>query len=462
MPLSNNIVQVNVSLQQAPTPSLLQNTGAFVSQGATTKAQNSLTLLTQLSDLTAILAAAKPLLSLAWSGGVVTVTTTSPHGFTNADVVSLTIAGVSPTGYNGTYQCTITGTSTFTYSLASNPGSTTVVGTYTPEDVTELLAMATTFFAQGTALSVYVLELGQGTPNEGIATLTTWLANNPTTIYGILVPRLWDANANFLTLIQSFEASTALFYFWVTTTTGTYTNYTTLMKDVFAMVEAPSIPATEFSLAAAFYHGLAYMPSAAARVAPMCFANVFGVTPYPIIGNGSLLATLKAANVNYIQTGALGGITGTILEWGTTMDGRDYTYWYSVDWTQINLALDLTNEVINGANNAVNPLYYDQDGINRVQNRAASTMKRGITFGLAVGTVIQTEYNSADFITALDTNQFVAQAVVNAVPFTDYASLIPGDYKIGRYGGLSVVYIPQRGFHTIVVSLVVSDFVVGG
>ncbi|EMD3913601.1 hypothetical protein VQ345_004778 [Salmonella enterica] len=54
-----------------------------------------------------------------------------------------------------------------------------------------------------------------------------------------------------------------------------------------------------------------------------------------------------------------------------------YNYWYSVAWCAINLELDLANEVINGSNTTVNPLYYDQQGIGRLQRRALKTLRSG-------------------------------------------------------------------------------------
>ena len=57
--MTNNIVIVNVSQTVAPAPSQLQRTGALISQGGTTKAAQTLTLLTSLADLTAILSASK-------------------------------------------------------------------------------------------------------------------------------------------------------------------------------------------------------------------------------------------------------------------------------------------------------------------------------------------------------------------------------------------------------------------
>lgn len=38
-------------------------------------------------------------------------------------------------------------------------------------------------------------------------------------------------------------------------------------------------------------------------------------------------------------------------------------------WCAINLEMDLANEVINGSNTTVNPLYYEQNGIDRLQRR---------------------------------------------------------------------------------------------
>lgn len=457
-----SIVTVNVSLLQAPTPSTLQKTGALISVGGTTTAANTLTLLTQLSDLAAILTEPTANSSLAWSGGTVTVTTAAPHLIPNGKQVKVTIAGVTPSAYNGTYVATSTGASTFTYALVSDPGSETVPGTWVLADASELLAMGTTFFAQGSAQAVYVLELGILATADAITALGTWLTTynaNPQTLYAVLVPREWDAVSGFLSLIASYESPTSKFYFWVTTTQANYTSYTDLMKDVIALVEAPSIPATEFSLAAEFYNLLNRSPSNTNKNPPFAFDYNFGVTPYPAFGNNTFLTQLKAAGVNYIATGAEGGISNTIFVWGTTMDKRDIAYWYSIDWLQINAALALANEVINGSNNPINPLYYDQPGINRLQSRLGQVVSDAIIFGLATGTLVLLQLDGPALDQQLDANAFSAQAVVNAVPFVPYATANPGDYKIGTYAGLSVIYIPARGFIHIILNIVASDFV---
>lgn len=54
---------------------------------------------------------------LTSSGLVATFVATSAHGFTTGD--SITIAGATPTGYNGTFTITVTNSTTFTYGLSS-------------------------------------------------------------------------------------------------------------------------------------------------------------------------------------------------------------------------------------------------------------------------------------------------------------------------------------------------------
>lgn len=66
--------------------------------------------------------------ALAWNAGKVTATTVDPHGYKVGSIVTLSLVGSSPDGYNGTFPCLITGASTFTYELATNPGTATAFG----------------------------------------------------------------------------------------------------------------------------------------------------------------------------------------------------------------------------------------------------------------------------------------------------------------------------------------------
>jgi hypothetical protein len=375
-----------------------------------------------------------------------------------ADTFIVTTTGFTPAGYNGTFLATVTGTNTFTFPLTPNPGVATVLGTYSPPGQGELIAMNNTFWGQGTGQAVYVLELGPNDGSTGPAALQSWIAGTPS-FYSYLIPRNWDNTAGLFTLISLYEADNAQTYFYVTTTTATYTNYTSAMKCVQAWVEAPNLPLTEFDAAAALQINLNYAPSTTNRQTPFCYAFMYGVTNYPVSGNSALLASLQAANVNYVASSAQGGLTTSIVWGGTTLDGNDFTYWYSADWIQINASLNVANAVINGSNNPLNPLYYDQNGINVLQDVVVQTVGNAISFGLATGQVARTQLDGVTFAANLNAGDYTDQDVVNAVPFVTYTTENPSDYPDGIYKGLSVVYIPNRGFKQIFFNILVTSFI---
>lgn len=430
--MSNYIVNVAVSQLVAPAPSTLQRTGAFISQGGSTLAANSTALITQMSDLTAILAGSIAVTSMSWSASVVTVTLAGPHGIPVGDTVLAVIAGVTPAGYNGTVSVTYTGANTFTYPLVSNPGSVTVQGTFTLEDVQELVAMGTTFFAQGNDVAVYVLELGTGTPAQGVTALTAYIANPTLQFYRYLLPTTWGSESTAQTLANNNSGTTKLLYFHPTVTLANYSGWKTY-KSVVMTIQSPTAPVTEFDAAVSFYRMLALNPTNVNLMTPLAFDFAYGVTAYN--PSPTTATTLKANFINFIDTGAEGGITNTLIKWGTDAVGNDATYWYAADWVNLNCHLALANAIINGANNPQNPLYYNQAGINRLQQVAQSKVNSGVSFGLVSGT-----------------------PVVTAIPFTTYTQANPSDYPLGIYNGLAVTFTPNRGFTSITFYLTVSNF----
>ena len=434
-----NIVNVVVSQQIASAPNTLQQTGAFISQGGTTLAAGSTQLLTQLSSLTSILRPATAISAITWSAEVVTVTTTTAHGIPSGDTVEIVIAGVAPTGYNGTFAGTSTGTNTITYPLVTNPGSETTLGTLQLNSAVELQAMANTFFAQGSNTSVFVLELGANTVANGITALEAYITANvgqPATsatpqFYSYLLPAEWDVTAA-QTMAKMYEGPTAQVYFYPTTTLATYTGWEGI-KSVVASVQSPSAPVTEFSAAAIFWTTLSYNPSASSLVSPLEYTYVYFVTPYSTLTN-TQQTLLLAAGVNWVGTGAQGGISNTLIEGGTTMDLNPFNYWYATDWLAINVAQALAAAIINGSNLPTNPLYYNQAGINTLQKVAQATTNNGISFGL-----------------------ILSPATVNAVPFVTYVEQHPNDYATGTYNGLSLTFVPARGFNSITIYLTASN-----
>lgn len=452
MTTQTNIVQVNVTVTRPPAPSQLQRTGAFISQGGTSTVAGTSTLITAPSDLTPILAGAITLTSLTWSGSVVTAVTAAPHPFVIGDVV--TISGETPTGYNGTYTlASVADTTHFTYALVSNPGAQTVAGIVTDADVAELVAMITTFFAQGSNTGVYVLELGHGTNTVAVAALATYLTANPKRYYVYVVPRGWDAESTFVTLVGLYAANTSLVYFLVTATLSTYASF--ILKSVYMLIEAAGIPVTEFTIAFRAYWILSQNPSSTNQVPPSSYSYALGVTPYAI--TQSEKTTFQVANLNYIGTGAEGGISAFIDFYGALANGDPVNMWYAIDYAQINEQLSITNAVINGSNRQP-PLYYNQAGINFLQNVGGQRLGNFISYGLLLGKVILTKYAQADFIARLNAGDFAGNCVLNAEPFNVYVAENPSDYSIGQYNGLTCAVVPQLGFKHIVFNLNVTLF----
>lgn len=431
------IVTVNTTVTRAPTVSQLQQSGAVVSTGGTTLTSGHYQYCGRLSDVTSILAAGKAITSMAWATGTVTVTTAAPiPDLSTGDTFTTTIAGATPAAYNGTFKATVTGASTFIYALASNPGAETVPGTYTSPSSSFVLNAATTFFAQGNSVGMYVLELGaQATTAQAISALGTWLTDNgdPQVFYAYLAPYWWDSEAEDLdALAANYASPSGQTYFFVTTSSSNIATYGP-NKSVFALVPSPTAAIGEIQAAQAFYQWLVNKPGPAAQLAPMAFRYGFGVTPWVQMGNAATINTVLSAYGNLILTGAEGGISTATLFKGTTMDGEQSAWWYGVDWFRIQVKQALAAAVINGSNS--NPrLLYNQAGINTLLAVAQNVGNSAVSFGCALS------------------------VVVDAVPFQDYVTQNPNDYNAGIYKGFSATLVGQNGFLTITFNLDATQF----
>jgi hypothetical protein len=337
-----------------------------------------------------------------------------------------------------------------------------------------LNAEVSTFFRQGAGTGCYLLELGyQPIFTAEVSALETWLNDSPMSYYGYLLPDYWGTPTNIPECMQLFQQYTdpeSMTYFWLTIPFNSVGLIPNTVKSVVQLIEAPGVAAAraaapigqyaEFTLAAMFFAAMAFKATAITRVSPMCFKYVYGVTAYPTAGNGPTLVTFKQNNVNYIQTGAEGGIAYTNVYQGVTADGKDYfNWWWTIDWVQIQVNIDLTNAIVNGSNNPLAPLYYNQPGINQLEAVLANTMKRGVSYGMVLGNVVQTEYNTEDLSSAIAQGIFTGVCNVNAVPFIYYSQNNPSDYGLGEYDGLSTLFIPSRGFVHILVQVVATNIV---
>jgi len=421
--ITPTIVTLNTVVTVSPTPSQLQQSGALISVGGTTLTTGTYQFCGQLSDLEAILSS---------SGNYV-----------------------------------------------------------------ELNAMGTTFFAEGNAVGFYVLELGtQSTVDAAITALATWITNNPGEFYSYLVPADWDIpvasisgsiSATTLTvsavhsgtvaigqlvsgtsvsantyitagsgtswtvsvsqtvssetltlsnpcvsLAADYANPTGLTYFFITTSAGNIANYEN-QKSVFAVVPSPTAASSEFQAASAFYQWLVNNPGPANQLAPMAYRYIFGVTPWSRSGNNSTINTILTAYGNLILTGSEGGISDSALFKGNLMDGSQSSWWYGIDWFQIQSKQALAAAVLNGSNSNP-PLLFGQIGINSLLAVLHQVAVDAVTFGCA---------------------QSIS---ITAIPFATYIAENPDDYQAGIYNGFQATVVGQNGFLTLTFNIDAVEF----
>ena len=420
--ITPQIVTLNVIVTEAPQPNTLQQSGAIVSCGGTTLTPGTYQFCGQASAVSAIIAAPLAITGLAWASGTVTATVATME-LAVGQTFTTTIAGATPAGYNGTFVATVASSTTFTYALATGPGTETVPGTYTPPYAAWVTNASTSFFTQGSAVGVYILELGpETTDTAAITALGTWLTANPNVFYAAAVDPSWDSTA-LGTLANTYSGPTGKFYFFPTTTSGTISNYVD-MKSVIATGEAPSSPITVVTAAMALYQWVSQTPSESAPARPMQYRQLYGATPWPVYGQSATVNAILTAFGNIAYTGVEGNLLGTYLWGGRTMDGAQAMFWYSVDWFQIQAKQALAAAVIN-ASNALRPIVYNQPGVNALQAVAQAVANDSISFGLSLS------------------------VVVTAQSFASYTAQNPSNYAAGIYGGLAATVTPQVGFESI-------------
>lgn len=110
---------------------------------------------------------AQTISTITHSTTTATLTTASAHGLATGNLV--TISGASPSEYNGTFVITVTGATTFTYTMASAPATdATTVGSYTVLGITGInsnrfinvnLFKNRIYFTEKDSMSIWYLDV---------------------------------------------------------------------------------------------------------------------------------------------------------------------------------------------------------------------------------------------------------------------------------------------------------------
>ena len=335
---------------------------------------------------------------------------------TNSDIVG------SITAASGTY--TYTAAPTVTITAASGGGRTAT-------------ATAAISGTNGSgAITIPITDPGyyprQAAPTATLSAATTGTAPNLTVVMAApdtrISPGLTVVMANALEVLTANYASpSGLTYFFVTATVSSVGSYSP-NKSVLATIKSPTSVSTEFQAAIPFYNLLVNHPGLANILAPLAYRYCYGVTPWNTKGNQATITNILSAYGNIILTGAEGGISNACLFKGMLMDGTQASWWYGIDWIQIQVKQALAAAIINGSNSNP-PLLYDQAGINTLQKVAQQVCDSAVSFGCALS------------------------AVVTATDFPTYVTQNPNDYQAGIYNGLECTAVGQNGFLTITFNL---------
>ena len=457
----NRIVQLNVSETVAPTPNRLQGTAAIVSMGGTTIAAGTTQFIGSSSDLATYLVTPFDVASASWSAGIASVTLTNPHGIPLGTTTTIVVSGVSPTGYNGTFTATAYNTTTFQYSVAA-PGSYVSGGTVQAGPQVYLEAADATWWDQGNAFTgYYIYETGTAVNATAIASVGTYLSAHPQSIYNWgFLPGVDADHTDLRALLLEYNALTSLIKFYLPVSTATYSSWyqEDTLRNTFIMIQSPDAGVTELDIYAFMNYMTAFNPTPTNRLPPSQYTYLNGVTAYQPLTQTTINNFTTNGIVNFVATGAEGGISNTILVPGKNLNRTPANVAYSIDWQQIQMNQAIANAVINGSNNPESPLYYNQDGINFLQQVASTVATRALQCGLALGQVILTQLDADTFASNVQQGVYAGNYVINAVPFSTWVSVSPADYANQIYGGLSAAYTPQYGFETIVFNLNVTQF----
>ncbi len=183
-----DVPNVPANLGTVPSTSFSVPEGFYIAPFYTsiTESSSSATILYTLDGRTPVIPIAgssETISSITYSGTTATVTTASAHGYFTGDQVQ--IAGASPAQYDGVFNVSVLGANTFTYTMASSPGSNasgTMTATLIPVSTVNSRTINSIAFGGSGGLtataSAASVAIGSITFSGTTATVTTTATDN--------------------------------------------------------------------------------------------------------------------------------------------------------------------------------------------------------------------------------------------------------------------------------------------
>ncbi|CAI3954206.1 unnamed protein product [Commensalibacter communis] len=180
-----------------------------------------------------------------------------------------------------------------------------------------------------------------------------------------------------------------------------------------------------------------YSPSSYNKVNPMTYRYLYSVLPLSDEDKRLNQQLINDYYTNFLVSPPRNTTNAkSLLFPGSLADGNDFTYWYGIDYIRFTLIDTITNLLISAANNSSNPLYYNQQGINRIKDAVNNVLANCAAYG-----IIENNY------------------IVTTIDFPNYVTQNSGDYKAGIYGGITFEVQPLKAMKKIKFNMNVSDLI---
>lgn len=208
-------------------------------------------------------------------------------------------------------------------------------------------------------------------------------------------------------------------------------------KSLFTIANSGITSNNQVAAGAVGYELSNYNPSSFNKVNPMTYRYLYSTTPMGDDTERLNKSLIDNYNTNLLVAPPINTTNAkSLLFPGILSDGNDFTYWYGIDYIRFYLIDQVTNLLITASNSSINPIYYDQTGINRIKDAVTNAMSNCASYG-----IIQNNYT----ITATD--------------FSTYVQANPSDYKSGLYGGIMIDVMPLKSLKHIKFYLNINDFI---
>lgn len=309
-----------------------------------------------------------------------------------------------------------------------------------PATATEFSKSIQGYFNYSGNRSVNVLELGQVSETTTLQTqatqIDTIIKSGLHRSYMYLIPRsFYIENSPIVSIMQEYTKETSAQYFMISTTADVTTDAVATqfknLKSCF-LVYDNSDTSQNINLAGSILGILAsskFDISGNNKASPLNFKILQGFKFNPI--NRVLLNKLTQYPANFIFNEVGYATIGN----GRYTNGDAWDYWYQWDLTQLALQQKITQLLINGVNNPVNVIRFDQQGIDIINASVKSTLSEYIQLG-CINTYAMA-LNPAN-------NTLIGLNNINTIDFNTYISQYPDKYQNEIYDGISFYVLINR------------------